>query len=94
MQNGCIILIQEARCNKKLTDMNEKFCFFVAKHRCDFQSYLCDRWCSVLMVTGAGAEVAEPHSVACKGLPSGGLPPLVSPPKLRGILPLKPLGSG
>ncbi len=60
MQNGCIILIQEARCNKKLTNLDEKFCFSVTN-----------------------ADV--------RGLPSGGPPPLASPPKLRGILPLKPL---
>ena len=34
-----------------------------------------------------------PHSVAHKGLPRGGLPPLASPPQLRGMLPLKPLRS-
>jgi hypothetical protein len=33
------------------------------------------------------------HSVAREGLPKGGQPPPESPPKLRGILPLKPLRS-
>ena len=46
-----------------------------------------------LAVLWARPAGVEPHSVARKGLLRGGLPPLKSPPKLRGILPLKPLRS-
>lgn len=47
-----------------------------------------------LLFTMARPAGVEPHSVARKGLSRGGLSPLASPPKLRGILPLKPLGRG
>ena len=49
-----------------------------------FSFRISEKWCA--------QEDSNLMTVARKGLPSGGLPPLASPPKLRGIIPLKPLG--
>jgi hypothetical protein len=46
----------------------------------------------ILLITGAPGGIRA-HPVARKGRPRGGQPPLMSPPRLRGILPLNPLRS-
>ncbi len=44
-----------------------------------------------IVLSGAPEGIRTRWPVARKGLPSGGPPPLESPPKLRGMLPLNPL---